>query len=81
MPVLLLNRACTPEALFCELDANNTVTRVHGMIGAPAFAFGPYTYTMFSDLMDRATKAEERLSKLERDLAALKPPPEARRSG
>jgi hypothetical protein len=69
------------EALFCELDANNTVTRVHGMIGAPAFAFGPYTYTMFSDLMDRATKAEERLSKLERDLAALKPPPEARRSG
>jgi hypothetical protein len=61
------------ETLFYSMDEQeNKVTGVHGLSGAPAFAIGPYTHPILSDLMDRATRAEERLNKAEKEFAAFK---------
>lgn len=56
--------------LVYEGDA--TVNRVNGVMGAPAFAVGKYTQTVISDLMERHTKAEDRLKALEKEIANLK---------
>jgi hypothetical protein len=58
------------ETLVYEGD--NTVTRVNGVMGAPAFAAGNYTHPIISDLMERHTRAEERLKICEKELATLK---------
>jgi hypothetical protein len=58
------------DVLFYNVDeATSTVAEVHAPMGAPAVAVGPYTYSMFSDLLERHTNMEERLSKCERELA------------
>jgi len=66
------------DALVYDVEEkDDTVTRVNGVMGAPAFAVGNYTYTIISDLMDRHTRTEERLSRCESELAALKAKPKA----
>jgi hypothetical protein len=49
-------------------EAGNTVTQVSGIIGAPAYAVGPFTSSMFKDLLERLTSVEERLSNCESKL-------------
>ena len=46
-------------------DSSSTISQVNGVIGAPAFAVGPYTHPMIKDLMERLTTAEARLSACE----------------
>ncbi|MBV9759640.1 MAG: hypothetical protein JO340_03660 [Acidobacteriaceae bacterium] len=45
--------------------SGNAVTQVSGVIGAPAFAVGPYTHSMMTDLMERLTNTENRLRQCE----------------
>jgi hypothetical protein len=49
-------------------DSGNTVSQVNGVIGAPAYAVGPFTHSMFTDLLERVTIAEARLSDCENKL-------------
>jgi hypothetical protein len=58
------------ETLVYDTDdsKDENVNRVSGVIGAPAYAAGPYTSPMFKDLMERLTSAEERLSECESKL-------------
>ena len=46
--------------------SGNTVSQVNGVIGAPAFAVGSFTHSMFTDLLERLTIAEARLSACEK---------------
>jgi hypothetical protein len=39
-------------------DYGSTVSQVNGVMGAPAFAVGPYTHKMFTDIMERLTYIE-----------------------
>ena len=50
-------------------DSGDTITQVSGVIGAPAYAVGPFSHRMFTDLMERVTSAEARLSECESKLA------------
>jgi len=60
------------ETLVYDTDDDNkndeTVSHVSGVIGAPAYAVGPFTLPMFTDLMERLTVAEARLSECESKL-------------
>jgi hypothetical protein len=51
-----------------DTGSGYTVSQVNGVIGAPAFAVGSFTQPMFTDLMERLTNAEGRLSDCEKML-------------
>jgi len=59
------------ETLVYDTDdskGESMVSQVSGVIGAPAIAVGPFTHTMFTDLLERLTSAEARLNECESKL-------------
>jgi len=50
-------------------DESGKVSRVSGVTSAASYAVGPFTHSMFTDLMERLTMAEARLKECEIKLA------------